>query len=76
MPWRWAPALAAMHYLKTFIQSRLRGTPFVTLSEAVSVTPLRRKLFLQADGEEPEEGQADKGDMGIVLYRRAVSEGN
>lgn len=53
-----------MHYLKTLIQSRLQGTPFVTLSEAVSVTQLRRRLFLQADGAEPEEGQVDKGDMG------------
>lgn len=33
---------------------------------------------LQADGAEPEEGQVDKGDMGVggALYRRAVSEGN
>lgn len=45
MPQRWAPAPAAMHYLKTLIQSRLQGTPFVTLSEAVSVTRLRRRLF-------------------------------
>lgn len=81
MPQRWAPALAAMHYLKTLIQSRLQGTPFYTLSEAVSVTRLRRRLFffffLRAHGAEPEEGQVDKGDVGVdVLYRRAVSEGN
>lgn len=57
MPQRWAPAPAAMHYLKTLIQSRLQGTPFVTLSEALSVTRLRRRLFFffsGADGAEPE----------------------
>lgn len=34
-------------------------------------------FFSRAHGAEPEEGQVDKGDVGVdVLYRRAVSEGN
>lgn len=37
VPERWAPVSAAMHYLKTIIQRRLQGTPFVTASGLPSV---------------------------------------
>lgn len=57
MPQRWAPALAAMHYLKTLIQSRLQGTPFVTLSEAVSVTQLRRRLLCKLMEQSPRKAR-------------------
>lgn len=42
MPGRWAPALAAMYYLKTVQAPGGEGAPFVALSEALSVTQPRR----------------------------------
>lgn len=37
VPERWASVSPAMHYLKTIIQRRLQGTPFVTVSGVPSV---------------------------------------
>lgn len=58
VPERWAPVSAAMHYLKTLIQRRLQGTPFVTPSGAPSVSELRRSRWSRDRG-----GQVDRGDV-------------
>lgn len=68
---QWAPALGTMHYLKTLIQSKLQGTPFVTLSDPVSVTQLNRSMY--ASWRHRSWGRAGRCRQLDTLYCRCVA---
>lgn len=64
VPERWAPVSAAMHYLKTIIQRRLQGTPFVTVSGVPSVygqTERRQKRSRRWPGRHGRNGFKQRG---------------
>lgn len=64
VPEQWAPVSAAMHYLKTLIQRRLQGTPFVTPSGTPSVSELRRSRRSRDRGGQVDRGEVDRCEGG------------
>lgn len=72
-PGRWAPAPAAMYYLKTAVQSRPGeevgrrcggGAAFVALSEALSVTQPRSRFPRQPQQRSPARVEVGEGGGG------------
>lgn len=59
VPERWAPVSAAMHYLKTIIQRRLQGTPFVTAPSVYEQTERRQKRSRRWPGRHGREVQTE-----------------
>lgn len=68
VPERWAPVSAAMHYLKTIIQRRLQGTPFVTASGTLSV-------YEQTERRQKRSGRWPGGQVQTETLCQRESEG-